>query len=150
MVRVQVVESSSFRSEWKVTGLASGRAHLIAIDEHGYEIDRTDLRVGTIHSYHVDNFSTGAVRGAARQGYDEVWNLAKNGVGDLRLDATDGDSMGALAYHVDIDEALMAHVTVKSDLVDGRLTFKDLPTGEYDVIFSAPDGSSFALLIVQQ
>jgi hypothetical protein len=150
IVGVQVVEASSFHSEWKVTGRAPGVAHLIAIDEHGYEIDRTDISVGVIRSFEIDNTSSGAVRGADRAGYDQVWNVAQNGTGDFRLNVADVGKMGRLQYHVDIDEALLDHVVAKNELEDGRLVFQNLPTGEYDAIFSAPDGSSFAILIVQQ
>lgn len=150
VVTVTAVQVSSFTSEWKVTGRASGSAHLIAIDQNGYEVDRTDLRVSAIHGYRLVDESEGAVRGADRPGYDQVWNVAANGVGDFRLDITNADAMGFLQYHVDIDEALLAHTVFQNELPDGHLEFKNLPTGEYDAIFSAPDGSSFAILIVQQ
>jgi hypothetical protein len=150
VVHVSVVEVTSFTSEWKVTGLASGDAHLIAIDENGYEVDRTEIHVGVIRGYRVIDGSEGAVRGADRTGYDQVWNIAKNGVGDFKLDVNDSDAMGYLQFHVDIDEALLAHTVFQGELTDGHLEFENLPTGEYDAIFSAPDGSSFAILIVQQ
>lgn len=151
VVRVEVVERSGFNSEWKVTGVNPGSAHLIAIDLGGFEIDRTDIQVGRIDRFQVRNAAATSVRTADRPGFDQVWTVRAGASADLTVEPFDDGIMGRFKFHVDIDEAMFATMSpdqVKA-LEDGRMVF-NVPAGEYTVTFTASDGSTFDLLVIAQ
>jgi hypothetical protein len=151
VVRVEVVARSGFESEWKVTGVNPGIAHLIAIDLGGFEIDFTDIRVGTIDRFQVRNSAATSVRTADRPGFDQVWTVRANAPAELAVEPFDDGVMGRFKFHVDIDEAMFATMSPDAvkELESGRMSF-NVPAGEYTVTFTASDGSLFDLLVVAQ
>ena len=151
VVRVEMVERSAFNSEWKVSGVNPGLAHLIAIDRGGYEIDRTDIQVGRIDRFQVVNGAPTSVRTADRPGFDQVWTVRAGALADLKIEPFDDGIMGRFKFHVDIDEALFAAMspTQAKDLENGHLVF-NVPAGEYDATFTASDGTTFDLLVIAQ
>ncbi len=151
VVDVQVVKSSSFTSSFRVTGVAGGRAHLIAIDRGGYEVDRTDVVVGYADAFDIYRGSKGFVRDNDRAGYDQVWITQASAENDMTIYALrHGDRlMGRFEYHVDIDRVLFDGISAvwKDSLAKGHMVFR-VPPGEYPVTFTTPDGLPLRLLIV--
>jgi hypothetical protein len=138
------LQPDGFDPTYRFIARRPGRASLLVIDRHGYEVDYTTVDVNVAARLAVRHQS-GEARGpfASADDIDERWVVPVGQRAAFEIIAVDryGEQlMGELRYQVEIDQPLFDAMAPDAALDAGSLRFS-APAGAHTVDFTAPDGS---------